>query len=97
MSILSDGKFISPLHRVLSQMKNDNNIEEDERMSFVFFFYANYNAKIPKPKKTKQNKYSLLKDQSSKKTKNDLLTIDKKITFGSYIKQKWKQVTRDSY
>eukprot|EP01084_Bolivina_argentea_P320675 556441_1 len=87
MSILSDGKFISPLHRVLLPMDDNNN--DAERMSFVFFFYPQYDAKIPKSESKRE--YSLLKDQSKADIK-DVFNVD--MSFGSYIKEKWKQVTR---
>ena len=89
MSILSDGQFVSPLHRVLLPMESDG---VKERMSFVFFFYPQYNAKIPQSKSKRE--YSLLQDQSTM-DKIQKGSFHLSMSFGSYIKQKWKQVTRD--
>ena len=89
MSILSAGEFVSPLHRVLSPMDLDG---QNERMSFVFFFYPSYDAKIPSSSKAKQREYSLLKDQSKMKSGKQQ-PFDLNLSFGAYIKEKWKQVT----
>ena len=89
MSILSDGEFVSPLHRVLLPMEDD---DVDERMSFVFFFYPEYNAKIPKSKSKRE--YSLLQDQS-KMDRQLKEAFDPDISFGAYVKQKWQQITRN--
>ncbi|ETO19336.1 hypothetical protein RFI_17893, partial [Reticulomyxa filosa] len=94
MSILSNSKFKSPLHRVVLLQNDDK-----QRLSFVFFFYPNYHAKIPKT--AGQQHYSLWEDQSLHK--NDPQGQDEKsatkqniydISFGEYIKRKWEQVQR---
>ncbi|KAJ3204258.1 hypothetical protein HK099_001222, partial [Clydaea vesicula] len=56
VSLFTNGKYKSPLHRVISPLK-------DERISFVLFFYPNFNAKIPVLADGKVD-VSLLKDQS---------------------------------
>lgn len=80
MSMVSDGAFVSPLHRVLSPV--------DERISYVFFFYPNYNASIPDVEKS--HKLSFFKNQSS----DESVVIDKNMKFGEYIKEKWNQVSK---
>ncbi len=63
--------------------------EDKERMSYVFFSYPNYDAKIPEI--SSKREYSLVKDQS----KDDLRDGEedlKSISFGAYIKKKWSQV-----
>ena len=102
MSILSNGKFISPLHRVIPP-----SMGHKERLSFVLFFYPKYDATIPKIidsdsndiVRNQKHEYSLNKDQSQQlddntKMKNNKPNFDINMPFGAYIKQKWAQVAR---
>ena len=86
MSLLSNGKLKSPLHRVINTSL--------ERLSFVFFFYPNFDS-ILNLNDINQD-YSLLKNQNEnanvEKSKNAM--DGGKITFGEYIAKKWKQVRR---
>jgi isopenicillin N synthase-like dioxygenase len=78
--MLTNGEYISPLHRVVSSGK--------ERMSAVLFYYPAYDAKIPKLAK---QKYSLFENQDvSKDASVDLNSM----SFGEFIEEKWKQVKR---
>ena len=79
-SMLTNGEYISPLHRVVSSGK--------ERMSAVLFYYPAYDAKIPTLAK---QKYSLFENQElSKDASVDLNSM----SFGEFIEEKWKQVKR---
>ena len=87
MSILSNDEFVSPTQRVLLPMEDEN---VDERMSFVFYFYPEYNAKIPKPKSNWG--YRLLQfitGESDTEDKGKSLrgSFDLEMSFGDYIKQ----------
>jgi isopenicillin N synthase-like dioxygenase len=79
-SMLTNGEYISPLHRVVSSGK--------ERMSAVLFYYPAYDAKIPTLAK---QKYSLFENQDvSQEAVTDISTM----SFGEFIEEKWKQVRR---
>ena len=52
LTLLSNGKFKSPLHRVVNG--------KNERFSYVFFYYPNYDSKLSSTN-SNQN-LSLLKD-----------------------------------
>ncbi|CAG8446824.1 3674_t:CDS:2 [Cetraspora pellucida] len=87
LSLLTRGKYISPLHRVISDGKN-------ERYSTVFFYYPSYDSKILLIAQS-SNELSIFKDQTDKsKThendKEELLDV----CFGEYITRKWDQVFR---
>ncbi len=50
MSIVSGGKFVSPLHRVISPERTVSEGESaspPDRTSVVFFYYPKYEAKVP--------------------------------------------------
>ena len=83
LSLISGGKFKSPLHRVVSQGK--------ERISGVFFYYPDYEARIPMMENQKE--YSLFKEQKQGRSMEAEELKGK--SFGEYIGEKWKQVTRD--
>ncbi|KAF9428370.1 hypothetical protein BGZ94_002632 [Podila epigama] len=109
LSLLTGGKFISPLHRVVSN-------GQEERYSMCCFYYPDYNAKIPLLVKEHDLKgqaasgnYSLLRDQRSaeeqgvsedgKEEGEDARTLAKRLlngetNFGDYIVSKWTQVYR---
>jgi len=79
-SMLTNGEYISPMHRVVSSGK--------ERISAVLFYYPAYDAKIPTLAK---QKYSLFENQdSSKEAVADISSM----SFGEFIEEKWKQVKR---
>lgn len=79
-SMLTNGEYISPLHRVVSSGK--------ERMSAVLFYYPAYDAKIPT---LANQKYSLFENQDVRKEASvDLNSM----SFGEFIEEKWKQVKR---
>ena len=79
-SMLTNGAYISPLHRVVSSGK--------ERMSAVLFYYPAYDAKIPT---LANQKYSLFENQDVKSDANVDLNA---LSFGEFIEEKWKQVKR---
>ncbi|KAF9904061.1 hypothetical protein EC991_003094 [Linnemannia zychae] len=107
LSLLTGGKLISPLHRVVSN-------GQEERYSMCCFYYPDYDAKIPLLVQEEvrgqaaSGNYSLLRDQRDEDTKHDstaasegqdarsvatkLLNGD--INFGDYIISKWTQVYR---
>lgn len=82
LSLLTNKKFISPLHRVVHN--------ERERISIVFFFYPDYEARIPR---IGEGNYSLFKDQK-KGSGVKWEDIENK-SFGEYIMEKWRQVERE--
>lgn len=79
-SLLTHGEYISPLHRVIS--------EGVERTSGVFFFYPDYDARIPVLGK---QQYSLLTNQ---KKSADSKIDPGETPFGEFIRKKWEQVQR---
>ncbi|KAF9390569.1 hypothetical protein CPB97_009008 [Podila verticillata] len=104
LSLLTGGKFISPLHRVVSN-------GQEERYSMCCFYYPDYDAKIPllvqeefKGQAASGN-YSLLRDQRSEEDKEsssgdqDARSVATRLlngetNFGDYIVSKWTQVYR---
>ncbi|KAG0242383.1 hypothetical protein BGW41_004394 [Actinomortierella wolfii] len=105
LSLLTGGKFISPLHRVVSN-------GEEERYSMCCFYYPDYDAKIPRlvPESETQGQaakasYSLLHDQrdssedglDKRQAEGQELArklLSGEINFGDYIVDKWTQVYR---
>lgn len=106
LSLLTGGKFISPLHRVVSN-------GQEERYSMCCFYYPDYKAKIPLLVKEDEFKgqaasgsYSLLSDQrakedleSAKPKQGESRTVATKllngeINFGDFIVEKWQHVYR---
>lgn len=82
-SLLTGGKYISPLHRVISEGK--------ERLSSVLFYYPDYDAKIPV---FEGQDYSLFQNQEEA-GEHTKLKINEDVTFGEFISEKWSQVHRD--
>ncbi len=84
LSLLTRGKYISPLHRVISDGTN-------ERYSTVFFYYPSYDAKIPLIGNNDEEEFelnkrglSIFKDQAvCRKEKEDKLQRD--LCFGEVI------------
>ncbi|KAG0046521.1 hypothetical protein BGZ83_008321 [Gryganskiella cystojenkinii] len=107
LSLLTGGKLISPLHRVVSN-------GQEERYSMCCFYYPDYKAKIPLLVKENELKgqaasgnYSLLRDQRSQEDLDNAKKIEQDdarsvatkllngdINFGDYIVSKWTQVYR---
>ncbi|CAG8590438.1 8454_t:CDS:2 [Funneliformis caledonium] len=94
LSLLTRGKYISPLHRVISDGTN-------ERYSTVFFYYPSYNAKIPlignnegEEFEFNKRELSIFKDQAVYRKESDV-NLPKDFCFGEYITRKWDQVFRD--
>ncbi|KAG0268640.1 hypothetical protein DFQ27_006142 [Actinomortierella ambigua] len=108
LSLLTGGKFISPLHRVVSN-------GEQERYSMCCFYYPDYDARIPRlvPESETRGQaakasYSLLRDQRDSASPSpsspsgataDGQELARKllsgeINFGDYIVDKWTQVYR---
>lgn len=81
VSLLTGGRFLSPLHRVVTA--------EKERYSFVFFFYPSYEAFIPMTAIARE--MSLFKDQ---KGGGSSVGAEKDVIFGEFIWRKWEQVQR---
>ncbi|KAF9983324.1 hypothetical protein BGZ65_001921, partial [Modicella reniformis] len=108
LSLLTRGKLISPLHRVVSN-------GQEERYSMCCFYYPDYDAKIPllvqeeARGQAATGRYSLLVDQRSEEDqgtqsaqdgdREDARTVATKlingeVNFGDYIVGKWTQVYR---
>ncbi|KAK5822980.1 hypothetical protein F5H01DRAFT_337006 [Linnemannia elongata] len=110
LSLLTGGKLISPLHRVVSN-------GQEERYSMCCFYYPDYHAKIPLLVQEEvrgqaaSGNYSLLRDQRDEDAKHDDATsaaakdgqdarsvatklLNGDINFGDYIISKWTQVYR---
>lgn len=91
LQIISGGRYKSPVHRVLAPSERD-------RLSFVFFYYPNYDIPL---------NADLFQSQDVTKDSQELefntflsgdavaIDIDKEMTFGDYISQKWKGVYRN--
>ncbi|CAB4404921.1 unnamed protein product [Rhizophagus irregularis] len=98
LSLITHGKYISPLHRVINDGTN-------ERYSAVLFYYPSYDAKIPLIGNNEEEEFdlskkelSIFKDQTAhcKESNAKARRYDKKDTcFGEYIAYKWDQVFRD--
>lgn len=92
LSMLTNGRLKSPLHRVL--------LTKEERFSFVFFQYPGFDTPVPKLSAEGIRKtagLSLLKDQSIQKPtdeKAETSTSVADLTFGEFIARKWQQVNR---
>jgi isopenicillin N synthase-like dioxygenase len=83
-SLLTGGKYISPVHRVISS--------GNERLSSVLFFYPAYDAKIPL---MGQQQYSLFTDQQPGGVTINKHELPEK-SFGEFIAEKWRQVKRQA-
>eukprot|EP01006_Ploeotia_vitrea_P004621 TRINITY_DN115014_c0_g1_i1.p1 TRINITY_DN115014_c0_g1~~TRINITY_DN115014_c0_g1_i1.p1 ORF type:complete len:338 (-),score=20.91 TRINITY_DN115014_c0_g1_i1:123-1136(-) len=83
---LMNNSFKSPLHRVVTG--------EQERTSFVFFYYPSYDAEIPKVDVDtgKDSAYSLLKNQNEGEGEQHVEVPAG--SFGKFILHKWEQVQR---
>mmetsp|Transcript_66903 Transcript_66903/g.160186 ORF Transcript_66903/g.160186 Transcript_66903/m.160186 type:complete len:376 (+) Transcript_66903:82-1209(+) len=91
MSIVSGGRYISPLHRVV--LPRAGSVASQERNSCVFFYYPRYDANIPTLSNSCKQTYSVFTDQA-KDGGGSLTVDDASMTFGSFISKKWASVTR---
>ena len=95
LSVATEGRLVSPLHRVVPQ--------SIERYSFVYFFYPNFNTSLHVGQGVKKaaQKLSLLQEQSdgSREASTDGGLEEEEEeridSFGQYITMKWAQVFRD--
>ena len=109
VSLLTEGKFVSPLHRVVHPQGSN-------RLSFVFFYYPAYDSKldiIPSNGNIQdiKMKYSLLQNQNSSKSmgsNSQDIGVDpgtsmrksseegdiSEMSFGEFISNKWSSVQR---
>lgn len=88
LSILTNGRFVSPIHRVLQPPIKS-------RISFVFFFYPDYDVAMPEGDDSLRSRLSLFANQNSncdneRKQRRDGCHQ----CFGDLICEKWKQVAR---
>jgi isopenicillin N synthase-like dioxygenase len=81
LSVLSKGLYISPLHRVLQPKSRT-------RLSFVFFFYPDYDEPVPRDEALEKT-LSLFADQSSDGTRQVIPN-----QLGDMLSQKWISVSR---
>ncbi|KAI9206669.1 uncharacterized protein BJ171DRAFT_421761 [Polychytrium aggregatum] len=88
LSLISGGVFRSPLHRVVSDGAT-------ERLSFVLFYYPNYDAKIPVLDSLRQN-LSLFDNQSLGRDPEAVGPSERLMPFGEFISNKWSQVQRSN-
>ncbi|OQS00174.1 hypothetical protein THRCLA_06170 [Thraustotheca clavata] len=88
LSLLTGGKWVSPVHRVVSENTTE------ERYSMVYFYYPNYDAKIPEPKTTVDRQKGI--DSTLNTLVDGTHRLDQ-VSFGEYIASKWANVQRSSY
>lgn len=81
-SLLTGGKYISPLHRVVSS--------GNERLSAVLFYYPAFDARIPT---MGHQAYSLFTDQQQGGKDISISELEG-MSFGEFIAEKWRQVRR---
>ena len=106
LSILSQGRYHSPIHRVLCPPIGK------ERTSFVFFYYPGFHSSItlkdvPNKISSREstahkqdgtgaiNYNTFLQEDFEKDTELDGIQATRTITFGDYILKKWRGVTVD--
>jgi isopenicillin N synthase-like dioxygenase len=78
-SLLTMGEYTSPLHRVVLDPTQD-------RYSYVFFFYPDYESKIPSNVLENESNYSLFKNQA-----DGSVQMKTSKSFGDWINLKWTQ------
>lgn len=92
LSMLTNGRLRSPLHRVI--------LTKQERFSFVFFQYPGFNTPVPKLSAEgllKTAGLSLLKNQGRQLNPSQQGETGRGVTgmsFGEFIAMKWQQVSR---
>jgi isopenicillin N synthase-like dioxygenase len=94
LRLASRGRYVSPIHRVLSPSARD-------RISYVFFFYPNYNTLLPDSTGTCSESTETNDDRTTAGSFNTLtcledssLEFDQRMSFGDYITKKWTEVYR---
>eukprot|EP00300_Choanocystis_sp_HF-7_P041718 c8500_g1_i1.p1 GENE.c8500_g1_i1~~c8500_g1_i1.p1 ORF type:complete len:347 (+),score=79.69 c8500_g1_i1:37-1077(+) len=93
LALLSGNKVISPLHRVVPPPPGPN------RLSFVLFYYPNYESKIPPLAGASPQALSLLTNQRESDEDTGTPTNQtgvEEVSFGEYIARKWDQVFRSA-
>ncbi|OQS01406.1 hypothetical protein ACHHYP_01058 [Achlya hypogyna] len=89
LSLLTKGRWVSPVHRVV------NHHTDKERYSMVYFYYPDYDAKIPEPETD-----TVAARQAGIASKLNTLvdgSLDlSSVSFGDYIASKWANVQRSS-
>jgi isopenicillin N synthase-like dioxygenase len=96
LRLASGGRYVSPIHRVLSPSPKD-------RISYVFFFYPNYNTLLPH---TDQPGTCVSPDDARSGDAGTFNTLaclqsssfegSERLSFGEYITKKWEEVYRSS-
>eukprot|EP00808_Paulinella_micropora_P026886 g15629.t1 len=113
LSLLTSGRYISPLHRVVNL--------QQERLSTVFFYYPDYDSKIPLLGEQQHStvgadvgsatslqtrdvsgRISLFAQQrtsGAEQVSDDTTTATAMLagSFGDYIKEKWDQARRNAH
>jgi isopenicillin N synthase-like dioxygenase len=99
LRLASGGRYVSPVHRVLSPSARD-------RISYVFFFYPNYNTLLPDSTGTcsgSPEEKEGVHDSTAAGSFNTLtcledssLEANERISFGDYITRKWTEVYRST-
>lgn len=94
LSVLSNGRLLSPLHRVV--------LSERHRISFVLFFYPSYEAAFPQltsrtDTASASATLSIFQNQSAKNESKRMGNADDVLSmpFGDFILRKWEQVKRE--
>mmetsp|Transcript_201 Transcript_201/g.439 ORF Transcript_201/g.439 Transcript_201/m.439 type:complete len:408 (+) Transcript_201:3-1226(+) len=96
MALLSQGKYHSPRHRVVSPILGSDH-DNVERTSIVHFYYPRYDIPIPDISPDMQGKYSTFTDQRQKADDSTASTTAVRLQdrlFGDWIAEKWTQVSR---
>ncbi len=104
LSLLSGGRFVSPLHRVTmpeTPSGHAENMHVDEvdgsRLSLVFFAYPEYSSRLSLAQPEDAMRTSLLQQQhigAQGQTAADAAAALAETPFGEYILGKWSQVSR---
>jgi isopenicillin N synthase-like dioxygenase len=103
LSLLSRGRFVSPLHRVtMSETPSalaENAHEDDDgtRLSLVFFAYPEYSSRLSLTQPEDAMRTSLLQQQqvgARGQTAAEAAAALAETPFGEYILGKWSQVSR---
>ncbi|KAI8854092.1 hypothetical protein BC829DRAFT_381279 [Chytridium lagenaria] len=95
LSLVTNGRIRSPLHRVVTASA--------ERLSFVFFYYPSYDAKLSVDADSGSEnghlkELSLFKDQRQAPQLGQESLVERiaSMSFGQYISEKWASVFRQS-
>lgn len=86
LSLLSGGRYKSPIHRVLCPPV--------DRVSYVFFYYPSYDARLDMSQWTPtSHEYNTLMDSDAAALQQDADSA-KELKFGDYISRKWVGVQK---